>query len=61
MQSKIGNSMMSQGAYFGASSLFKSSPGGMTDSPTRRYKKPHGEAKVSSDLLGAGDDPMAKN
>ena len=34
---------------------------GGNDSPTRRFKKPHGEAKISSDLLGAGDDPMAKN
>lgn len=33
----------------------------MQESPTRRFKKPHGEAKISSDLLGAGDDPMAKN
>jgi hypothetical protein len=31
------------------------------DSPTRRYKKPEGEAKISSELLGAGDDPLGKN
>lgn len=54
----------SQGPY-GASGNFKGSyTGGASaanDSPTRRFKKPHGEAKISSDLLGAGDDPMAKN
>lgn len=31
------------------------------DSPTRRYKKPFNDAKISSELLGAGDDPMARN
>ena len=31
------------------------------DSPSRRYKKPYGDAKITKDLLGAGDDPMAKN
>ncbi len=43
--------------------MFKQSNTGnnVSDSPTRRYKKPIGEAKISSDLLGAGDDPMAKN
>jgi hypothetical protein len=43
--------------------MFKHSNTGnnVSDSPTRRYKKPIGEAKISSDLLGAGDDPMAKN
>ena len=46
---------------FGASSLFKSNVSGMQDSPTRRFKKPTGEAKITSDLLGAGDDPMATN
>jgi hypothetical protein len=40
---------------------FKPAYNGQSDSPTRRFKKPHGEAKISSDLLGAGDDPMAKN
>ena len=30
------------------------------DSPTRRYKKPKNEGKIASVLLGAGDDPMAK-
>jgi len=32
-----------------------------SDSPPRRYKKPHGDGKITKDLLGAGDDPMAKN
>ena len=31
------------------------------DSPPRRYKKPFGDGKITKDLLGAGDDPMAKN
>ena len=31
------------------------------DSPQRRYKKPFGDGKITKDLLGAGDDPMAKN
>jgi hypothetical protein len=30
-------------------------------SPTRRYKKPYNEGKITSELLGAGDDPMAKH
>jgi hypothetical protein len=42
-------------------SMGRSGYQGGNDSPTRRFKKPHGEAKISSDLLGAGDDPMAKN
>lgn len=33
---------------------------GNNDSPTRRYKKPFGDGKITSDLLGAGDDPMSK-
>lgn len=53
----------SQGPY--ASGNYKGSYSGvgqsMQDSPTRRFKKPQGEGKISSDLLGAGDDPMAKN
>lgn len=31
----------------------------MSDSPTRRFNKPYNEAKITSELLGAGDDPMA--
>lgn len=31
------------------------------DSPSRRFKKPFGDGKITKDLLGAGDDPMAKN
>ena len=52
-----------QAAMLGASSLFKSQNNGtgLMDSPTRRFTKPKGEAKISSDLLGAGDDPMSKN
>ena len=36
---------------------------GMTlnESPTRRYRKPFNDGKITSELLGAGDDPMAKN
>lgn len=51
------------GASSGQGGLFKPSyPGtSVNESPTRRFKKPQGEAKISSDLLGAGDDPMAKN
>ena len=33
----------------------------LNDSPTRRFKKPFNDGKISSELLGAGDDPMAKN
>jgi len=31
------------------------------DAPSRRFKKPHGSAKITKDLLGAGDDPLAKD
>jgi hypothetical protein len=31
----------------------------LSDSPTRRFNKPYNEAKITSELLGAGDDPMA--
>jgi dynein heavy chain len=31
------------------------------DSPSRRFKKPFGDGKITKDLLGAGDDPLAKN
>jgi dynein heavy chain len=31
------------------------------DSPTRRYRKPFNDGKITSELLGAGDDPMSKN
>lgn len=30
------------------------------DSPTRRYKKPFGDGKITKDLLGAGDDRLAR-
>lgn len=33
----------------------------MHDSPTRRFNKPYNESKVTSEMLGAGDDPMAKH
>ena len=33
----------------------------LNESPTRRYRKPYNDAKITSELLGAGDDPMAKN
>ena len=36
-------------------------PGVRGQPPARRYKKPYGDAKITKDLLGAGDDPMAKN
>ena len=58
MSSKLQGQMGNSQAYQG--SMGRSYAGG-NDSPTRRFKKPHGEAKISSDLLGAGDDPMAKN
>jgi dynein heavy chain, axonemal len=61
MSSKLQGQMMSGNnsqAY--QASMGRGYQGG-NDSPTRRFKKPHGEAKISSDLLGAGDDPMAKN
>lgn len=36
--------------------------GGITgESPSRRYKKPYGDGKITKDLLGAGDDPLAKD
>ena len=33
----------------------------LNESPTRRYKKPYNDGKITSELLGAGDDPMAKH
>jgi dynein heavy chain len=33
----------------------------LNESPTRRYKKPYNEGKITSELLGAGDDPMSKH
>jgi dynein heavy chain len=33
----------------------------LEDSPSRRYRKPENQGKIESELLGAGDDPMAKN
>jgi hypothetical protein len=30
------------------------------DSPSRRYRKPYGDGKITKDLLGAGDDPLAR-
>jgi len=41
--------------------MFRSIVGVTGDSPSRRYKKPFGDGKITKDLLGAGDDPMAKN
>jgi hypothetical protein len=41
--------------------MFRSILGSAGDSPARRYKKPFGDGKITKDLLGAGDDPMAKN
>ena len=35
--------------------------GGTGDSPTRRFRRPEGEGKISSELLGAGDDPLSKH
>lgn len=31
----------------------------VNDSPTRKFTKPFNEARITSELLGAGDDPMA--
>lgn len=31
------------------------------NAPARRFNKPFGDGKITKDLLGAGDDPMAKN
>ena len=31
----------------------------LNDSPPRRFNKPVNEARITSELLGAGDDPMA--
>ena len=33
----------------------------LNESPTRRYKKPYNDGKITSELLGAGDDPMSKH
>jgi hypothetical protein len=55
---------MPDGMYGTASSKgqsMKNMVGVQGDSPTRRYKKPFGDGKITKDLLGAGDDPMAKN
>jgi len=62
MGTKMQGSIGSQGQY-GTNGAFKPgySNNAGNESPTRRFNKPIGEAKISSDLLGAGDDPMAKN
>lgn len=65
MQSNIAYASNGKGQSGVSAMLFKS--GGqvathtadMSDSPTRRFNKPHNEAKITSELLGAGDDPMA--
>jgi hypothetical protein len=67
VQANIGYASNGKGASGVSAMLFKS--GGQvtnhsaemsgTDSPTRRYNRPHNEAKITSELLGAGDDPMA--
>jgi hypothetical protein len=61
MNSKGGAGMQGYGGSQGQMFRASQGAGSVNDSPTRRFKKPHGEAKISSDLLGAGDDPMAKN
>ena len=66
MGSKLQGSMGSYGGHLQGSMFRSNIPGTMVsgannESPTRRFKKPFGEGKISSDLLGAGDDPMAKN
>jgi len=65
VQANIGYASNGKGNTGVSAMLFKS--GGqvtnhsadVSDSPTRRYNKPHNEAKITSELLGAGDDPMA--
>jgi hypothetical protein len=61
--SRFGQLSGISGPGMGQSSLFKSGNMGgpnQGDSPARRYAKPQGDAKITSDLLGAGDDPMSK-
>jgi dynein heavy chain len=65
VQANIGYASNGKGSTGISAMLFKS--GGqvtnhaaeLNDSPTRRYTKPANEAKITSELLGAGDDPMA--
>jgi len=65
VQTNIGYASNGKGSSGVSAMLFKS--GGqvtnhnadISDSPTRRYNKPYNEAKITSELLGAGDDPMA--
>jgi hypothetical protein len=42
-------------------SSFKMKTMGPGASPTRRFRKPRGEGKVINALLGAGDNPLAKD
>jgi len=64
-----GDMVAIQGSRFGQLSGISGGPGQSSllktgtmsgDSPTRRYVKPQNEAKISNELLGAGDDPMSK-
>jgi hypothetical protein len=65
MQANIAYASNGKGQAGVSAMLFKS--GGqvanhtadISDSPTRRFNKPHNDAKITSELLGAGDDPMA--
>lgn len=57
--SRFGQLSGISGGVPGQSSVFKSNTMS-ADSPTRRYFKPQNEAKITSELLGAGDDPMSK-
>jgi hypothetical protein len=66
VQTNFGYSANSKGQSGISAMMFKS--GGQvtthsqemgSHSPTRRYNKPFNDAKISSELLGAGDDPMA--
>jgi hypothetical protein len=61
MSSKLQASMGSQGGYFHASLFRSNQPESLNESPTRRFKKPQNDGKITNVLLGAGDDPMAKN
>lgn len=51
--------------YASASSKARTSYKGVVqgiqgDSPSRRFRKPYGDGKITKDLLGAGDDPLAR-
>ena len=49
-----------EGSLSGSYGQNRSIMKGIQESPARRYRKPEGEGKILSELLGAGVDPLDK-